>query len=177
MDISQIKAAEVKPESGIHLTKSDAAKVKVMSFVNLRCPFCRKWHQESREVLSRFIEEGKIELIIKPFDKEKESLQRGNVTHRYLNYDTPFETWEVIDKIYETQDEWGSLTLSEVAEFMEQKLGLTEQNNEEASEAIISEAGRANVIFVPTVVVGEHIFDEHITPAELEALLNKEYAK
>ncbi|WP_167628150.1 DsbA family protein [Listeria valentina] len=177
MDISQIKASEVKPEVGIHLTRSENAKVKVMSFVNLRCPYCKKWHEESRDVLSRFIEDGKIELIIKPFDKEKESLQRGNVTHRYLNYEAPFEAWLAMDKIFETQDEWGNLPLEEVAQYMETKLGLKEQNNEEATKAIIEEAGRANVTLVPTVIVGEHIFDEHITPSELTALLNEEFGK
>ncbi|WP_439442746.1 DsbA family protein [Listeria aquatica] len=177
MDISQIKAAEVKPEVGIHLTRSENAKVKVVSFINLRCPYCKKWHEKSRDVLSRFIEEGKIELIIKPFDKEKESLQRGNVTHRYLNYDAPFESLQAIDKIFETQEEWGSLSLDEVAQYMETKLGLSEQNNQEATKAIIEEAGHANVTLVPTVVVGEHIFDEHITPDELTALLNEEFGK
>ncbi|WP_099223131.1 DsbA family protein [Listeria costaricensis] len=177
MDISQIKAEKVTPEIGIHLSKSEAAKVKVLSFVNLRCPFCRKWHQDSRDVLAKFIDEGKIELVIKPFDKEKESLQPGNVAHKYLNYETPFETLVAIDRIYETQDEWGNLPLEEVAAFMEEKLGLTRQNNEQAEQAIIQEAGEANVVFVPTVIVGEHIFDEHITPEELRALLNQAYAK
>lgn len=177
MDISQIKAAEVKPEVGIHLAKSENAKVKVMSFVNLRCPYCKKWHEESRDILTKFIEEGKIELVIKPFDKEKESLQRGNVTHRYLNYEAPFEAWLAMDKIFGTQDEWGNLSLEEVAQYMETKLDLREQNNKEATKAIIEEAGRANVTLVPTVVVGEHIFDEHITPDELTALLNEEFGK
>ncbi|WP_088815150.1 MULTISPECIES: DsbA family protein [Listeria] len=177
MDISQIKAAEVKTTEGIHIAQSQNAKVKVMSFVNLRCPYCRKWHTDSRKVLDRFVRDGKIELIIKPFDKEKEKLQPGNVAHRYLNYDTPFETWEVIDKIYATQDEWGNLPLHEVASYMEDKLQLKEQNNEEATAAIIEEANRANVVFVPTVIVSEHIFDEHITPEELEELLNAEFAK
>ncbi|EIA20455.1 DsbA family protein [Listeria fleischmannii] len=177
MDISQIKANEVKPVEGIHIAESNKAKVKVMTFVNLRCPYCRKWHTESREVLDRFIKDGKIELIIKPFDKEKESLLPGNVAHRYLNYDTPFETLEAIDKIYATQDEWGNLPLNDIGAYMEKELHLKEQDNQHATEAIIKEANVANVVFVPTVIVGDHIFDEHITPEELEVLLNEEFAK
>ncbi|MBF2599100.1 DsbA family protein [Listeria seeligeri] len=175
MDISQIKASVVTPEVGIHVGDK-AAPVKVMSFINLRCPFCREWNEKSQEVLTEFIQSGKIELIIKPFDKEKESLQRGNVAHRYLDYSTPEETRETINKIYSTQDEWGSLSLEEVATYMESKLGLTEQDNKAASEKIIREANEANVVFVPTVIVGEHIFDEHISPEQLRTLLNGELA-
>ncbi|MBC1428721.1 DsbA family protein [Listeria seeligeri] len=176
MDISQIKASVVTPEIGIHVGDK-AAPVKVMSFINLRCPFCREWNEKSQEVLTEFIQAGKIELIIKPFDKEKESLQRGNVAHRYLDYSTPEETRETINKIYSTQDEWGSMSLEEVATYMESKLGLTEQDNKAASEKIIREANEANVVFVPTVIVGEHIFDEHISPEQLRTLLNSELAK
>lgn len=40
---------------------------------------------------------------------------------------------------------------------MESELGLTEQDNKAASEKIVAEANAANVVFVPTVIVGEHI--------------------
>lgn len=103
MDISQIKAEVVTPETGIHVG-DQTAPVKVMSFVNLRCPFCREWNEKSKDVLTEYIQAGKIELIIKPFDKEKESLQRGNVTHRYLDYSKPEETRETINKIYSIRD-------------------------------------------------------------------------
>ncbi|WP_163652470.1 DsbA family protein [Listeria sp. PSOL-1] len=176
MDISQIVVDAVTSKEGIHIGQENA-KVKVISFVNLRCPYCRKWHEESREVLDQFIQSGKIELIIKPFDKEKESLQRGNITHRYLNYEAQEETLKTIDRIYETQDEWGHLSLEDVAKYMETTLGLTKQNNEAAAKRIVAEANDANIVFVPTVIVGKHIFDEHITPSELTELLEMEYQK
>ncbi|MBC1484274.1 DsbA family protein [Listeria sp. FSL L7-1485] len=176
MDISQIKASIVTPEVGIHVGDKEAP-VKVMSFINLRCPYCREWNEKSKDVLTEFIQAGKIELIIKPFDKEKESLQRGNVAHRYLDYSTPEKTRETINKIYSTQGDWGNLSLEEVATYMEATLGLTEQDNKEASEKIIREANEANIVFVPTVIVGEHIFDEHISPEQLRTLLNDELTK
>ena len=46
MDISQIKAEVVTPETGIHVG-DQTAPVKVMSFVNLRCPFCREWNEKN----------------------------------------------------------------------------------------------------------------------------------
>lgn len=176
MDISQIKVSETNAKTGIHIGKKEAP-VKVISFVNLRCPYCRMWQDKSRDVIAEFIEEGKIELIVKPFDKEKDSLKRGNVTHRYLEYDNPKTALEQIEKIYDTQDEWGSLSFDEVAAYMEGTLGYKEQKNQAASEKIIAEAGNANIVFVPTVIVGENIFDEHIEPKELANLLDKEFEK
>ncbi|MBC2239308.1 DsbA family protein [Listeria booriae] len=176
MDISEIITGNVGTEAGIHIGKSDAP-VKVLSFINVRCPFCREWHEKSRDVLSRYIESGRIELIVKPFDKEKESLQRGNVFHHYLDYAAPEETLAILDDIYARQDLWGSLTLEEVANFAEDELGLTKQDNQDQADKIIAEANAANIRLVPTVIIGEHIFDEHISPEELEQLILEEVGK
>ena len=37
--------------------------------------------------------------------------------------------------------------------------------------AIVDEAQAANIKFVPTIIAGEHIFDESITPEELDTIL------
>ncbi|MBC6310328.1 DsbA family protein [Listeria sp. FSL L7-1582] len=176
MDISEIIASNVGTEAGIHIGKSDAP-VKVISFVNVRCPFCREWHEKSRDVISRYLDSGRIELIVKPFDKEKESLQRGNVIHHYLDYAAPEQTLEILDEVYARQDLWGSLTHEEVANFAEDELGLSKQDNKEQAEKIIAEANAANIRLVPTVIIGEHIFDEHISPEELEKLILEEAGK
>ncbi|EUJ48400.1 DsbA family protein [Paenilisteria rocourtiae] len=176
MDISEIIAGNVGTEAGIHIGKSDAP-VKVISFVNVRCPFCREWHEKSRDVISRYLDSGRIELIVKPFDKEKESLQRGNIIHHYLDYAAPEQTLEVLDEVYARQDLWGSLTHEEVANFAEDELGLSEQDNKEQAAKIIAEANAANIRLVPTVIIGEHIFDEHISPEELEKLILEEVGK
>ncbi|EUJ31877.1 thioredoxin domain-containing protein [Listeria cornellensis] len=176
MDISEIIVSNVGTEAGIHIGKSDAP-VKVISFVNVRCPFCREWHEKSRDVLRRYLDSGRIELIVKPFDKEKESLQRGNIIHHHLDYAVPEQTLEILDEVYARQDLWGSLTHEEVANFAEDELGLSEQDNEEEAEKIIAEANAANIRLVPTVIIGEHIFDEHISPEELEKLILEEAGK
>ncbi|EUJ22669.1 hypothetical protein PGRAN_11974 [Listeria grandensis FSL F6-0971] len=176
MDISEIIAGNVGTEAGIHIGKSDAP-VKVISFVNVRCPFCREWHEKSRDVIGRYIDAGRIELIVKPFDKEKESLQRGNVFHHYLDYAAPEQTLEILDEIYARQDLWGSLTLEEVGNFAQDEIGLSEQDNKEQAQKIIAEANAANIRLVPTVIIGEHIFDEHISPEELEKLILEEAGK
>ena len=84
MDISVIDATKVNTETGLHIGESNAP-VKMIEFINVRCPYCRKWFEESEELLAQFVKSGKVERIIKLFDKEKESLQRGNVTIQRLN--------------------------------------------------------------------------------------------
>ena len=83
MDISVIDATKVNTETGLHIGESNAP-VKMIEFINVRCPYCRKWFEESEELLAQSVKSGKVERIIKLFDKEKESLQRGNVMHHYI---------------------------------------------------------------------------------------------
>ena len=60
---------------------------------------------------------------------------------------------------------------------MVEKRGLTHQPNEIEINGIIQEADDANVVFVPSVFIGDHVFDEHITPVELKEFIDLEYAK
>ena len=43
----------------------------MIEFINVRCPYCRKWFEESKELLAQSVKSGKVERIIKLFDKEK----------------------------------------------------------------------------------------------------------
>lgn len=176
MDISKIKASEVGTEFGFKIGAKDAP-VKVIEFINIRCPYCKKWHEESKAVLTKFVEEGKVQRIIKHFDKEKPSLQKGNVCHHHLDYQNPEKALKDIDFLFEHQHQWGDLTNEEVATYVEEKLGLKNQPNEAQINGIIAEAEAANIFFVPTVIVGDHIFDEHITTDELTNLIEEELKK
>ena len=75
MDISVIDATKVNTETGLHIGERNAP-VKMIEFINVRCPYCRKWFEESEELLAQFVKSGKVERIIKLFEKEKESLQK-----------------------------------------------------------------------------------------------------
>ena len=51
MDISVIDATKVNTETGLHIGESNAP-VKMIEFINVRCPYCRKWFEESEELCS-----------------------------------------------------------------------------------------------------------------------------
>ena len=172
MDISVIDATKVNAETGLHIGERNAP-VKMIEFINVRCPYCRKWFEESEELLAQSVKSGKVERIIKLFDKEKESLQRGNVMHHYIDYSAPEQALSALHKMFATQDEWGNLTLEEVATYAEKNLGLKEQTDATLVSAVIAEANAAHIQFVPTIVIGEHIFDESVTEEELRGYIEK----
>ncbi|HLQ40207.1 MAG TPA: thioredoxin domain-containing protein [Tetragenococcus sp.] len=170
MDISVIKSNETNGQYGIHIT-NDGPK-QMIEFLNLRCPFCRQWFNESQQLLAKAVEEGKLERVIKLTDRSKESLQRGNVMHRFVTDDDPEKALEDITKIFASQDEWGNLSLKEVADYARDTLHLTEHHHLDIAEEIVEETKRANIKFVPTIIVEDHIFDENIDLETLKSYIN-----
>jgi protein-disulfide isomerase len=170
MDISVIDAQKVTTKNGLNIG-SDEAPIKMVEFMNVRCPYCKKWFEDSFELLNDYVKAGKVQRIIKLFDKEKESLQRGNVMHHHINYDLPEKALTDLKQMYDTQNEWGDLSLEDVAVYAEDNLQLPEKGDAAVSQAIIAEAQAANIRFVPTIVIGEHIFDESVTKEELISYL------
>lgn len=170
MDISIIDASKVTTTNGIKIGEDTAPK-KIVEFMNLRCPFCKQWFEESYDLLEKAVVEGKVQRIIKLFDKEKESLQRGNIMQHHITWNDGTQALADIKKAYAAQDEWGELSLTDVALYAEQQLGLTEQTNQEMVDHIITEAEAANIKFVPTCVVEDEIFDENISLDKLAEIL------
>ncbi|WP_291291621.1 DsbA family protein [Enterococcus sp.] len=169
MDISIIKAEKTNTTTGIKIGADTAQPI--IEFLNLRCPYCRMWFEDSLPILSEAVASGKIQRVIKLLDKEKESLQRGNVMHRFVSRSDPEQTIADITKIFQTQDQWGHLSLDEVADFAQNQLGLTDSHS--TADEIVNEARQANIQFVPTVIFGDRIFDESISRDELSQLINK----
>ncbi len=172
MDISVIKTENITTKQGI-VYGDDQAPKKMIEFINLACPYCRQWFNESYDLLEQAVKEGKIQRIIKLFDKEKESLQRGNIMHQFVTPTDGQIAVAEMKKIFDTQEEWKTLTLSEVSDYAKNQLGLTNQKDFEASQAIIDEAAEAAIRFVPTIILGEEIFDESITREKLAKLIEE----
>lgn len=172
MDISIINALPAKTTTGLVIGE-DTAPIKMYEFMNVRCPFCKQWFEEYYDLLTEYVNEGKLQRIIKLFDKEKESLLPGNVMHKHINYDLPLKGLTDIRQIYATQSDWGKLALDEVKRFAEANLELSEMDNSTVTQQVIKEAEAANIKFVPTIIVNDHIFDENITRDELLAILQE----
>ena len=112
----------------------------------------------------------KIQRVIKLLDKDKISLQRGNVMHEYIDTD-PEKALTQIQQAFETQTIWQDFELEAVAEYAEKTLRFNQQANQILQSEIRNEAEQANIKFVPTIVLGEHIFDESIDEATLKSYI------
>lgn len=117
MDISVIKGKLVNDFNGIKIG-SDTAPKRLIEFINLRCPYCKQWFEESYDTLNQAVTEGKIQRVIKLLDKDKISLQRGNVMHEYIDTD-PEKALTQIQQAFETQTIWQDFELEAVAEYAE----------------------------------------------------------
>lgn len=168
MDVTQTNTI-----TGIKIGRDDAP-VKVIEFINLRCPYCRQWFDDSEATFAEYVANGRVQRVIKLFDKTKPSLAKGNIMHKYVPKEGQADTLEVIAKIYETQDIWGDLDEHEaISDYAETTLHLTIADDVASSKAIIQEADNAQIIFVPTMVVGKHIFDQKISQADFRSILDE----
>lgn len=172
MDISVIDASKINMVEGIHIG-SHQAPTKIVEFINVRCPYSKKWFDQSFILLSQAVEEGKVERIIKLLDKDKESLQSGNRMHKYIPEYPSDDVLKTLSMIFETQNKWGSFsTLSDVELFAQKNLGLKLQSDDGTRNKIMIEAQEANIHYVPTVITGDVIFDETIAIDSLKKLLD-----
>lgn len=172
MDITIINAEKTNTKNGI-LYGDPAAPKKMVEFINLACPFCRQWFNESYDLLEDAVKDGQVQRVIKLFDKEKESLQRGNVMHHHITITNAERALAEIKKVFDSQDEWKNLPLPEVADYAKNQLGLTFQKDAQVAQAIIDEANEANIRFVPTVILDDHIFDESIQQTTLATYIKE----
>lgn len=170
MDTSHIQTNKVSSESGIKVG-FDTAPVKVIEFINVRCRYCRQWFNDSRELLDTYTAEGKIQRIIKLLDKSKPGLDKGNTMHQYVNKSS--QALASLSAIYDSQDLWGELdNPEEIADFAETHLKLSLDADSTTRDGVIQEANDAGIVFVPTIIVNDHIFDQHISQADLKKLLD-----
>ncbi|REC24211.1 thioredoxin, partial [Enterococcus pseudoavium] len=69
---------------------------------------------------------------------------------------------------FATQETWKDLELEAVAQYAEKTLHFSQQDNESLRREIRNEAEQANIQFVPTLILGDHIFDESIDEVTLK---------
>lgn len=141
---------------------SDDAPLKVVEYINLRCPDSKMYEEKVAPFLKDYIKNGSIQRILKHFDKEKYPLEVGNLFNQYLNYETPEETYTLIKKLFHEQSDWGQKRLSDIPHIAAAN-GLTLQpKNKEQAHRITDEVKSVNIENVPTIFVGNIPFVETI---------------
>jgi len=152
---------------------ADDAPVKVVEYINLRCPYSKEYEETIASSLNEYIEAGQVQRILKHFDKEKEALETGNVLHQYIDYETPATSYNVIKEIFAKQDEWKDKRLAQIPH-LARELGLSLQAaNEERSKRVLQEVKAVNVELVPTIFVEGEAFVGTADLEEFKAAIEK----
>lgn len=160
MDATNIDFSTVSDDLGFRYGKADAP-VKLYAYLNVECPFSRKFEQENTAIIQEFVEAGKVQYIVKPVDRPTGHLRKGNVMHSYLTYDDPENAFNQLTEMFATRQEWTELDEAGVAEYAENQLGYTKQDHGDVQAAIVEEAKTVGAKTVPTAYVFGQVFDEH----------------
>ncbi len=146
---------------------SKNAPVKVEVFLNLACPYCATFYAIAEEVLTPYINEDKVEFVIKHFDKPREMLLNGALINAFLHYSEKDRTREIIKELFATQQEWDHLTNQDIKRMLQEKYGLIERSeNTSISLNILGETIERNITMVPTIYINDKEFQY---PRELDA--------
>lgn len=146
---------------------SKNAPVKVEVFLNLACPYCATFYAIAEEVLTPYINEDKVEFVIKHFDKPREMLLNGALINAFLHYSEKDRTREIIKELFSTQQEWDHLTNQDIKRMLQEKYGLIERSeNTSISLNILGETIERNITMVPTIYINDKEFQY---PRELDA--------
>ena len=138
---------------------SESAPIKVESFINLACPYCKNFFFAADTVLKPFIDQGKVQHTIKHFDKTKQGLLKGTIANIYLNYQRPEETLDIIRELYQTQAQW-KVSFSTIEAKMEEEYNLTPHKEaDDRSLAIHEEAFERGIKGIPTVFINGNSFE------------------
>lgn len=154
---------------------SDHAPLKVVEYINLRCPDSKNYEENIAPFLNAYIKNGTVQRILKHFDKKKYPLEVGNVLNQYLDYTHPAQTYRDIQTIFEEQDVWGQYDLAEIPHFAEEYDLLLQPKNRSQAKRIDDEINAVNVTHVPTVFVGDEAFVETIDLEDFKAAVEKHF--
>lgn len=124
---------------------------------NLACPHCANYLKKYETKLLPAIENKQLELILKPFDKPKVSLLKGNLVHLFLDYKDQAKNNLIVLQLFKDQAEWKPLTDSEIKTYLADNYGLTAQpDNTEYSLTITREAIAFDATSVPTALFSKN---------------------
>lgn len=166
-----------KQTASIQIGQTDAP-VKVVEYINLRCPDSKHYEETVATALAPYIARGQVVRYLKHFDKHKGVLERGQWAFNYVPVASA-NTYQWVKYFFNHQAEWGALETPDAIGAYAEDLGLTQSPLAPTWQATLAaEVSAVGVTRIPTVFVNGTPLIEKITQAELlsavEQTLNKE---
>lgn len=157
-----------------------AAPVKIEVFLNYACPYCATFYELVDNVLPTYLENKKVALIVKHYDKPREMLLPGTFINANLDYSNPTRTLEIISQLFKDQATWDKFSSHELKRYLEDTYSLKEEpDNIERGLQIIQEAIERKVTMVPTVFINdlEFQYPREIFADEFVEVIEKQLEK
>ncbi|MDN6291218.1 MAG: DsbA family protein, partial [Tetragenococcus koreensis] len=126
------------------------------------CPDSRDYELNVAPVLDSYIKEGKVQRIIKHFDKKSLELEKGSLMNQYLNYEEDEKTSQMIHQLFQEQNAWARNRISQIPHLANDYGLKLEDTNQKRALQVMEEIEAVGVDRIPTVFVGDHAFVEHI---------------
>lgn len=143
------------------------APVKVEVFLNLACPYCATFFEAADKSLTPYIENGKVEYIIKHYDKPREMLLYGTLANLFFDYKEPKRIYELMKELFAKQNQWSESDSDSIKKMLTEEYGLKEEPDTiDISLQITAEAIKRKVKMVPTVFINDKEFQY---PVEIDA--------
>lgn len=162
---------------------SDDAPVKLEAFMNVACKGSASIYRLAKQVLPEYIENGKLQVIIKLYDKPREELIHGALVHWSLDNENPEQAIHVVTDLLEKHPSWMELSDKELKQQIVNDYGLSPEErleNVDVSLAITKEAIERDVKIVPTLFFnGEKLlgFTYELEPKDLRNAVEQALAK
>lgn len=138
---------------------SPEAPVKVEVFLNLACPYCATFFENADQTLKSYIQQGKVQYIIKHFDKPREMLLYGTLANCFFDYKNPQKIYEIMKDLFAKQADWHEKDSDTIKKMLIEQYGLKEEPETiDIGLQIIAEAVKRNVKMVPAVFINDKEF-------------------
>jgi len=93
---------------------SHDAPVKLEAFMNVACKGSASIYRLAKQVLPEYIESGKLQIIIKLYDKPREELIHEALIHWSLDNSNPEQAIHVVTDLLEKHPSWMELSDKEL---------------------------------------------------------------
>ncbi|MDN6161132.1 MAG: DsbA family protein [Atopostipes sp.] len=154
---------------------ADNAPVKVVEYINLRCPDSKHYELKVAPYLDSYIEEGKVQRILKHFDKKSLELEKGSLMNQYLDYEREAESYDTIHQLFQEQEDWASHRIAAIPHLARDYGLQLEVSNQERAEKATEEIKAVGIERIPTVFVGDKAFVETIHLGDFKREIDSQF--
>jgi len=171
--------------------KQGSGPVTVVEFTDYQCPFCKRLHDQNKDLIKKLINENKITYILRdfPLNFHKDAMLIHRAANCALEVRNDEAYWKFHDKIFDDQKVWsgkGDSANTQWANTIASELNIDESafstcladtSNDAEIREDMNEGSSYGVTGTPALFIGTQIMPGAIGPQAFEAAVNAEFNK